>query len=381
MEPVRLEPTPLLRGVEGKPNYLSDSHLPLKSLDQVPTANTEQTIVCFPAPGGAMGEDDQTYIKRTSDRTLATAATKRCETIVIKGPKQFGKSSLLKRYLTHCRANGKHILSVNFLGYEEKVLSDYSRFLTRLGADISRRLKNEPLQKSLTEQYDFLHFIEDALVSSTNKPVVLAFDETDRILRQDYARDFFSMIRLWHNDRSDDTLVWNNVGLALVTCSEPKLFIKDPMRSPFSVGEQVLLCPFKLKEIEELNLLHGSPLTAAECKRLHYFLGGHPFLTREAFYIIAGPSPISLQLLIESSSRDGGPFGDHLLALISNIQMIDGLNQSLIEIITQQTLTRPENYYRLNGAGIVFKKERSIVFSTELYHQFFRRHLIGCAGE
>ena len=181
------------------------------------------------------------------------------------------------------------------------------------------------------------------------------------------------MIRMWHNERSDSTLVWNNVGLALVTSTEPKLFIVDPMRSPFNVGKKVLLCPFQLEEVVKLNHLHRSPLSLTECKDLHFFLGGHPFLTKEAFYILTGPSPISFQLLIESSSRVDGPFGDHLRALISNIDMIDGLKQSLHEVITQQALTRVEDYYRLNGAGIVAKKGNDIVFSTELYHQFFRR--------
>ena len=328
-----------------------------------------------------MGEDDQTYIERSSDKILATAATRRCETIVIKGPKQFGKSSLLNRYLTNCRTSGKHVLTVNFLGYESKVVSDYGRFLTRLGADLSRRLRNVPFQGSLTCQYEFLHFLEDILLRCKDKPVVLAFDETDRIFHQDYAQDFFSMIRMWHNERSDSTLVWNNVGLALVTSTEPKLFIVDPMRSPFNVGEKVLLCPFQLEEVEKLNLFCGSPLSLTECKDLHHFLGGHPFLTKEAFYIFAGPSPISFQLLIESSSRYEGPFGNHLRALISNIDMIDGLRQSLHEVITQQTVTRDEDYYRLNGAGIVIKKDNGIVFSNDLYYHFFKRLLVGCVDE
>jgi hypothetical protein len=376
VNPVSLGPAPSRRDDKDTASDLLASFQPLNSLSQFSSLATDPAIASFPAPGGAMGEDDQTYIERSSDKILATAATRRCETIVIKGPKQFGKSSLLNRYLTNCRTSGKHVLAVNFLGYESQVVSDYSRFLTRLGADLSRRLNNVLFQGRLTGQYEFLHFLEDILLRCIDKPVVLAFDETDRIFHQDYAQDFFSMIRMWHNERSDSTLVWNNVGLALVTSTEPKLFIVDPMRSPFNVGEKVLLCPFKLEEVEKLNLFYGSPLSLTECKDLHCFLGGHPFLTKEAFYIFAGPSPISFQLLIESSSRNEGPFGDHLRALISNIDMIDGLRQSLHEVITQQTVTRDEDYYRLNGAGIVAKKGNNIVFSTELYHQFFRRLLV-----
>jgi hypothetical protein len=381
VEPVGLGPAPTRKKEKGNLTYPSSSLIPPKDSRRASSINVESTIINYPAPGGTMGEDDLSYIKRSCDRILAAAAAKRCETIVIKGPRKFGKSSLLRRYLTSCRTKGKHVVAINFLGYEDKVLSDYSRFLTRLGADLARRLKNVRLQNSLVEQDEFLNFLEDDLLSSIDKPVVLAFDETDRILQQDYAQDFFSMIRMWHNERSDPTLVWNNVGLALVTCSEPKLFILDPMRSPFNVGEKVLLCPFQLQEVEELNHLHGTPLTITECTKLHSFLGGHPFLTREAFYIIVGPSRTTFQLFIEGSSRDDGPFGDHLRALISNIQLIDGLNQSLIEIISQQAVTRTEDYYRLNGAGIVLKKNNDLVFSNDLYYHFFKRLLVGYGDE
>jgi hypothetical protein len=375
VDPVDLGPAPLLRFKISKSGHLSDFSQALEGSIRKTSLASGRALTNYVAPGGAMAEDDQTYIERSSDKQSAAAAARRCETIVIKGPKQFGKSSLLKRYLLNCRTNGKQVIAINFLGYEEKVISDYSLFLTRLGADLSRRLKNEPLKSGFTEQFEFLDYLEDDLLNSIDKPVIFAFDETDKILPKEYAQDFFSMIRMWHNNRGDPSLVWNNVGIALVTCSEPKLFIKDPLRSPFNVGEKILLCPFQLEEVEKLNSLHGCPLSLSECKELHILLGGHPFLTREAFYKIAGPSSISFRDLIENSFDEDGPFGEHLRALILNIKMVEGLQQTLYEAINNQTATRLDNYYRLRGAGILSKKDGRVVFSTDLYLKFFGSYL------
>lgn len=345
-----------------------------KTLDKDNRDNSLVFVNCvtdYQAPGAPLAADDQTYIERSSDNQSTAAAAKRCETIVIKGPKQFGKSSLLNRYMYSCRTNGKQVITINFLGYQQEVISDYSLFLTRLGADISRRLTNESLKKTFTDQYEFLIYLEDDLLDSINRPVVFAFDETDHILPKDYAQDFFSMIRMWHNNRSDPSLVWNNVGIALVTSSEPKLFIKDPYRSPFNVGERILLYPFRQEEVEKINNFHGCPLSLSECNELQALLGGHPFLTREAFYKILGPSSFSLRHLIESSSNEDGPFGEHLRALLQNITMINGLPQTLCEVINDQSITQQENYYRLRGAGILNRKDGRVSFTADLYLRFF----------
>ena len=117
--------------------------------------------------------------------------------------------------------------------------------------------------------------------------------------------------------------------------------------------------------------MHGFPLSLSECKELLVLLGGHPFLTREAFYKIAGPSSLSFRHLLESSSNEDGPFGDHLRALFLNIKMVEGLQQTLYEVINNQTTTQPENYYRLRGAGILIKKDGKAVFAADLYLRFF----------
>ena len=48
-------------------------------------------LAARPAPGGTMPADDVFYVERGVDRSAKAAAARRCETIVVKGPRQFSR--------------------------------------------------------------------------------------------------------------------------------------------------------------------------------------------------------------------------------------------------------------------------------------------------
>ena len=54
-------------------------------------------------PGGGLMADDPAYIERPADSQIVTEAAMRGMTIVMKAPRQSGKTSLLVRYLSRCR--------------------------------------------------------------------------------------------------------------------------------------------------------------------------------------------------------------------------------------------------------------------------------------
>lgn len=323
IQPAELGPPPDRKRKTGSP--LSFKHAAREKTTVAVPTRVVPDLTALPAPGGTMPSDDKFYIERGADRSAKAAAARRCETIVIKGPRQFGKSSLLGHYVALCRANGKAVAMVDFSRYEAGIISHYGKFLTRLASDLVCRLQHAPPAQEFRTQHEFLAFLESTLLPALKGSIVFAFDETDRILRQDYAQDFFSMVRMWHNERGDPDLGWHKLGLALVTCSEPKLFIKDPLRSPFNVGERLVLEPFTVEEAAELNRRYGAPLSESECARLHRLVGGHPFLTKDAYYKLFGPDPIPLKKLTTRAAQDDGPFGEHLRAMLSNIQAADGL--------------------------------------------------------
>lgn len=323
------------------------------------------------APGGTMPIDDLLYIERFTDQIALSAAKKLGETLVIKGPRQFGKSSLLYRYLDRCRQSGKQIVYLDLATFEEGAITSYTRFLSNLAILLANRLRSALPGAKLRNQQEFGSYIETKLLPSLSGRVVFAFDETERILRQSYAADFFSMLRSWHNGRSDPANAWHNLGLALVSSSEPKLFIRDPMRSPFNVGERLELATFTLPEISILNLRYQAGLSEMQCARLHRLLGGHPYLTQDAYYRLCGPARMVFEDLVADSAKDDGPFGAHLRATFSNLQATDGLLPALRTLIKGGKLENDEQYYRLAGAGLVCKKGKSTVPTNEIYRDFF----------
>ena len=54
-------------------------------------------------PTGTLKLDDRCYIKRAADESVARLAASNGETLVIKGARQMGKSSLLVRYVAACK--------------------------------------------------------------------------------------------------------------------------------------------------------------------------------------------------------------------------------------------------------------------------------------
>lgn len=324
------------------------------------------------APGGTMPADDTFYIERGADQSAKAAAARRSETIVVRGPHQFGKSSLLGHYVAQCRANGKAVAAVDFSRFEKSTICDYGRFLTALASQIARRLRLAAPAGEFKTQQEFLEFLESSVLPGVNGPVVFAFDETDRIMPQDYAQDFFSMVRMWHNDRADPVLEWHKVGLALASSSEPKLFIKDALRSPFSVGLRLPLESFTAREGVQLNARYGSPLSETDCDALYRLVGGHPFLMQDAYYKIVGPDSIPFALLCTEAAQDDGPFGEHLRAMLSNVNAAEGLLAAIKQAVDHGTVPRNDDFYRLEGAGLVRRANGRIVPANQIYADFFR---------
>lgn len=323
------------------------------------------------APGGTMAASDGYYVERAADRSAEAAALRSCETVVIRGPHQFGKSSLLSRYLARCRRSEKRVAHITFSRFERNTISRYGSFLSTLTSELARRLQVSCAPADSLTQQEFLQFTESTLLPAVPGHVVFAFDETDRILQQPYAQDFFSMVRMWHNDRADPELEWHRVGIAITTSSEPKLFIDDPLRSPFSVGLRLSVNAFTLEEVKELNRRYGSLLSEADCLELHRLVGGHPFLTQEAYFALLKPGALSFGNLCEFSARHDGPFGEHLRAMLSNLYQRDGMLDALKQVASNGTVPREFDFYRLEGAGLVRELDGRIVLANAIYASFF----------
>ncbi len=214
------------------------------------------------APGGAVQPDDPFYIERASDYVIRAVARRLEETVIIKAPRQLGKSTLLQRYLAECRRAGKKTALIDLSLFANPDLADYPTFLTTLATLLLKRFRPGSQFPTIVSQSDMSDFVQDFVLRAVPDNIVIAFDEADRVLGRPYQSDFFSMLRYWQEQRTDPgQRVMARLELTLVISTEPYLLIADVHRSPFNIGTQVRLSPFDIKQCRELNRRYDDFLT------------------------------------------------------------------------------------------------------------------------
>lgn len=327
-------------------------------------------------PGGTLKPDDPFYLPRPADDIVDTLATDTGCTLVIKGPRQVGKSSLLVRYLAACQQAGKRLAFLDLQGLTDLNLADLPTFLVRIAETILKRLKLPPMDAGLVfEPLQLTAYIEDRVVPETG-PLVFAFDEVDRVLGRPWQKDFFSMLRMWHNRRAEPFSAWGQVDLALVIATEPYILIDAKDQSPFNVGEVVTLSPFERPALDKLNTLYDTKLDSTQLDRLFELTGGQPYLTRTAFYRFVSPDATSFGELFEQAALDSGPFGDHLKSKLLLLHRA-GLAQAAGHVLRYGSVPNNDRtiFYRLHGAGLVRQDGKRVVPANLLYAWFFKEML------
>jgi hypothetical protein len=333
----------------------------------------------FVNPSGSMLPNDPFYVTRAADKIIDRLAGERGTTLVIKAPRQIGKSSLLVRYMKASMAAGKRLAFIDLQGLAEAQLADYPSFLACFAKILLQRLRLPsgdlpPLESG----FDVTNLVESRIFPEIEEPILLALDEADRLLGRPWQTDFFGMLRIWHNNRWQPG--WSDVDLALVIATEPYLLVASEHQSPFNVGEVANLPPFDLPAVQKLNHHYGEPLRRSECEQLYQLLHGHPYLTRVALHRLITTEGLLWSRLVETADDDDGPFADHLKALLMRLDRA-GLAEVMHQVIRRGQL--PGNdwkvFYRLKGAGLVLEETDCFVPANLLYARFFGRVLKGAS--
>ncbi len=238
----------------------------------------------FMQPGGLIPPKDPFYLAREADQVVERLAAEPGITLVIKAPRQMGKSSLLVRYMTSGMAAGKRLAFIDLQALAETQLADYPTFLACFAATLLKRLGLKADELPVLESgLDVTSLVESRVFPELDQPLLLAFDEADRLLGRPWQTDFFGMLRVWHNSRW--LAGWSGVDMALVIATEPYLLVAEEHQSPFNVGEVVAPAPFRPEAVATLNEGYGAPLRAGECAE------ALPALPRAALSHPRGPAP------------------------------------------------------------------------------------------
>ncbi len=334
------------------------------------------------AVGGAVPPDSPFYAERQGDAEFAKALRARESIILVKGPRQVGKTSLIGRGTKLVREQGWLQVATDFQKLSLSQLVSDDAFYRLLAATLARQLKF---------QYDFAgewqavfganmnldNFIR-SLLESFNEPLVWFMDEGDKLFGLPFASDFYGLIRSWHNSRATEPMgPWTRFTVVIGYATEAHLFIQDLNQSPFNVGRQIVLEPFTLEQVWDLNQRYGAPIkTRADAETLHRMVGGQPFLTRRALDHLAR-GVMDFSTLMATADRDDGPFGDHLKRILISVTQLPSVLDALKESMTHPDMTpQTDGFQRLLSAGILKQTiDKRVVLACELYGRYLSLHI------
>ena len=330
-------------------------------------------------PGGAVKLRDRFYIERDVDAQLKSQVIKWGSTTTIRAPRQTGKTSLLMRGIKFAREQQVNVIFLDFQSFGSDQLVSLDSFLHEIANSICDELDldDEIVEKawsgSRSPTKKLLRFMEKSVLPEFDEPVLLAMDEADSLLQTDYYRDFFGLLRSWHNRRASRE-VWEKLNLVLVISTEPYLLIDDIHQSPFNVGLHLGLQDFNEEQVYDLNVRHGSPVSEEAIHEVMALLNGQPFLTRWAFYSLVAKK-MEWDELHRRAADENGPFGDHLWHQYWTIHDKPSLKSALREVIRENRCSDERALLRLLRAGLVKGSGDVFTCRCDLYQRYFEDKL------
>lgn len=332
-------------------------------------------------PIATLTTESRFYIERRTDAAALDALGEVGATVVIKGPRQMGKSSLLLRMIQRAVAMNKQAVFLDFQLFDRAALRDVDQFFRVFCSWLSAELGilnriDEFWRAELGSTQKCTYYVERHILNELPGPLCLAMDEVDRVFDVEFRSDFFGMLRSWHNQRSRFGSPWQKLDLVLVTATEPYLLIENLGQSPFNVGEVINLQDFNERQVSELNTRYERLLSEQDVRRLIELLHGHPYLTQRAFYLIASQN-VSVDELFSTAADDHGPFGDHLRHYLFLIHNRGELVEGMAQVLRGQQVADSTVFFRLHGAGLLRRDEsKRTVPRCRLYADYFSQHLL-----
>lgn len=345
-------------------------------------AATEKDVGWIEPAGGAVPLGSPFYIERHTDAQFKAAIARRDSLVLVKGPRQVGKTSLLARGLQQARAAGTRVVLTDLQKLTAPQLASAEALFEHLAELIADQLD---LDASLDAVWNprrswnvnFERFLRRDILGASGAPVVWALDEVDRLFACSFGSEVFGLFRSWHNERAlNPDGPWARLTLAIAYATEAHLFITDLNQSPFNVGTRLTLEDFTLADVEALNLRYGSPLqSAADMERFYGLLGGHPYLTRRGLEeLVTGEMEIAT--LEQQADREKGPFGDHLRRILHALTQDAHLVDIVHGLLKGEPCIDTSGFYRLRSAGIVIgETTQDARLRCRLYAIYLQQHL------
>ena len=305
--------------------------------------------------------------------------------IRIKAPKKFGKTFLMDKLLSKLNAEHEYLtVSFNFLNLNHTVIKDLDQLLRSFCERVSHKLelKEHPSKywkEERSSNSNCTYYFEDCILSNINRPLVIAFDNADRLFHyENIASEFFRMLRAWHEE-ANEYEIWGKFRIIIGHSTD----VYIPMKinySPFNVGLRVDLHEFNHQQVLRLAAQMGieeSILIGEKFTTLTKMVGGHPELVQRVFTQLSFQPGITLIDLMKSAATDEGIYEDHLWSLWEQLESEPDLKSAFSKVIGSSEpveLPRKERFL-LNRLGLVVYRGNKVEPRNQLYRLYFQQQL------
>jgi hypothetical protein len=271
---------------------------------------------------------EKPYIShRAIEGVCQMALTQPGSLIRIKAPNRFGKTELISQLRMFAEGKDYKVVVLDLNRVEAPSLESLDRFLRWFCKQITRKLKlykpseiGEQIEAywddELGSNTSCSDFIEEAILSELDEPLVLALDNVDALFEhQAIVQEFFKLLRSWYEVARREP-EWQKLRLILAHSTEAYEFLKiaDNHHSPFNVGEPIELPAFDQTQVRDL-VAQFSLTSRVDLNRLYTMLDGHPELLQIGLKFLRLDARRSLDDLWAESTKMAGVFSSHLDSL------------------------------------------------------------------
>lgn len=336
--------------------------------------------MCGPVP-----LDSRFYTERAGDELLRKAISYGEGIILIRGPRQVGRSSLLIRGLNQARSAGATVVMTDLRKIAGTHMRSIDEFLLALAQMIADQVDGlvEPSEiwhVNRAATLNFERFMRREVLTKLGAPVMWGLCNIDTLLGHKYKDDVFSMLRAWYNEGvADRSSILSRLKLIMDCATGTRALISDLNRSPFNVGACISLKDFTLDQVRDLCRRYGLPADD-DAARLYSIVGGHPYLVRTSLQAICSEQA-DMHWLEGEAKREDGIFGVHLDRLQMALSQDAQLAESMAHMLSGRPIAHTQGFHQLDKAGlIVGTSPENARPRCKLYESHFRRQVqpAGC---
>ncbi|MEL6555961.1 MAG: AAA-like domain-containing protein [Cyanobacteria bacterium J06621_11] len=339
-----------------------------------------------PSPKAVMSAESRFYIRQEkieNDANKLIRDEQAGRLIRFFSPRHSGKTLLCKRLLTYVKSKLNYrAVVVDFNELSPAKLSSLEEVWAHFFRHMHRQLGLSAEQTwSICQSPDFdqTDYLAELVLEPSTIPIVVVMENVDKLFGDEVvARDFFSRVRYWSENRSGEAdLIWQRLRQVMIYSTD--IYIDFPLtQSPFNRGIELKLPMFGAEQILIMAQRYGEPLSMwgeVEAAQLLAFSGGIPYLVHLALHhIYQADGEVLLTDIINKTSVMQMVYEEHLNELLVNLNKYPTLLSAFSELV-KSPLTKldPMAGIHLKGAGIVRQRptDTRLVVSCQLYQSYF----------